>query len=602
MPREFRSVTGRELVSCFSVVQQLDTAEPFTGLSYVWGDEKDTLPIILNNKVVQVTRNLATALRHIEHDRGRLGVRIFWVDALCINQKDNSEKSRQVQMMGDIYKRATRVFAWLGRATRRTIPVFKWIRRSVARVTSRYESNNPDRVFRHDIRNYAWLSQSPSPIRDVYRTFMTKVVRPRHVRLLNEFIGLCRHPYWQRIWILQEISSYSPVKIHLGCNSLDLRYADLFCRITKAAFWWHDGLCEAQLIPTCPLHIWSMKDAVKPLRAISIVGRAIARQCLFYMLVDTMEAQPSDPTPHFQSTKPEDRIFALLGLAGDAPDLGLTPDYSKGVKEIYTETASSILRLHGELSLLSFTQVPKLIEGLPSWAPDWSMVLPAWPLYRHFHRPEESGACLMQTSQNPRVDGNNLILTGVSVDTVYSTLSNQMFDGAAAREIQEFMMSAMEFIKHHISNPMRSYANKMNTLEALYHVCIPDANLEPKIIFEGNYGFAEFLWDFEVSMGAQYARPIPDFIHVIFSRFQSHYHWGRRIFSTARGFIGLGPEYVEEGDVVVILYGGKVPFLLRPVEDGRQGHYELIGEAYMYGMMEGEFMWTNPPTQEFTLV
>lgn len=40
--------------------------------------------------------------------------RTLWIDALCINQKDNHEKSQQVRMMYQLYKQASRVVIWLG--------------------------------------------------------------------------------------------------------------------------------------------------------------------------------------------------------------------------------------------------------------------------------------------------------------------------------------------------------------------------------------------------------------------------------------------------------------------------------------------------------
>tara|TARA_R110002033_G_scaffold80478_1_gene131577 strand:+ start:199 stop:411 length:213 start_codon:yes stop_codon:yes gene_type:complete len=42
-----------------------------------------------------------------------------------------------------------------------------------------------------------------------------------------------------------------------------------------------------------------------------------------------------------------------------------------------------------------------------------------------------------------------------------------------------------------------------------------------------------------------------------------------------------GPDTVSEGDVVVILYGGDVPFVIRPEKD----YYTLVGECYLYGSM-----------------
>ncbi|KAK7187683.1 heterokaryon incompatibility protein [Paraphaeosphaeria sporulosa] len=37
----------------------------------------------------------------------------MWIDAICINQTDDEEKSKQVAMMGDVFSLASCVTAWL---------------------------------------------------------------------------------------------------------------------------------------------------------------------------------------------------------------------------------------------------------------------------------------------------------------------------------------------------------------------------------------------------------------------------------------------------------------------------------------------------------
>ncbi|KAG4435095.1 hypothetical protein IFR05_009422 [Cadophora sp. M221] len=64
-------------------------------------------------------------------------------------------------------------------------------------------------------------------------------------------------------------------------------------------------------------------------------------------------------------------------------------------------------------------------------------------------------------------------------------------------------------------------------------------------------------------------------------------------FMTQRGYVGLGPGYGQEhtrpGDLVCIFYGARVPFVLRPRPDGQSG-YILVGEAFVYGIMDGELI------------
>ncbi|KAF2832373.1 HET-domain-containing protein [Ophiobolus disseminans] len=87
---------------------------PYEALSYVWGSAERVECIVLNRKRFWVTDNLYSALQCLrQRDRDRY----LWIDAICINQADKGEQSRQVQQMGAIFKLAERVLFWLGKAT-----------------------------------------------------------------------------------------------------------------------------------------------------------------------------------------------------------------------------------------------------------------------------------------------------------------------------------------------------------------------------------------------------------------------------------------------------------------------------------------------------
>jgi hypothetical protein len=62
----------------------------------------------------------------------------------------------------------------------------------------------------------------------------------------------------------------------------------------------------------------------------------------------------------------------------------------------------------------------------------------------------------------------------------------------------------------------------------------------------------------------------------------------RVAFHTTTGFIGIGPRCTEPGDVVAILYGSRLPIVLRPVPELSKGSYRLLGVSYVYGIMDGE--------------
>ncbi|KAK0624310.1 heterokaryon incompatibility protein-domain-containing protein, partial [Immersiella caudata] len=93
---------------------QLEHVEDeYIALSYAWGDPNNTAPITINGHGHHVTVNLQSALRHLRLPSEMV---TLWVDAVCINQDDDAEKSSQVQQMGRIYRSAELVIAWLGEA------------------------------------------------------------------------------------------------------------------------------------------------------------------------------------------------------------------------------------------------------------------------------------------------------------------------------------------------------------------------------------------------------------------------------------------------------------------------------------------------------
>lgn len=62
--------------------------------------------------------------------------------------------------------------------------------------------------------------------------------------------------------------------------------------------------------------------------------------------------------------------------------------------------------------------------------------------------------------------------------------------------------------------------------------------------------------------------------------------------------VGLAPQATDIGDHVCIVYGCSVPVILRRVIEGNdEGLWELIGEAYVYGAMDGEMIRSAEPKE-----
>jgi hypothetical protein len=112
--RLFPAASFDEKIKCelFNTTLDAKNRVGFEALSYTWGDPKITSPITLHGKTHHITKNLEVALRHLRYPERE---RTLWVDALCINQSNTSEKNLQVQQMKDVYGGgAQRVVVWLG--------------------------------------------------------------------------------------------------------------------------------------------------------------------------------------------------------------------------------------------------------------------------------------------------------------------------------------------------------------------------------------------------------------------------------------------------------------------------------------------------------
>ena len=89
------------------IIPQADLAElEYEALSYVWGFSSKTVAINLDGFKVPITQNLEYALRYL---RRQTQSRRIWVDAVCINQADLDERSKQVSRMKNIYQQAFNV-------------------------------------------------------------------------------------------------------------------------------------------------------------------------------------------------------------------------------------------------------------------------------------------------------------------------------------------------------------------------------------------------------------------------------------------------------------------------------------------------------------
>ncbi|KFH43176.1 Heterokaryon incompatibility protein 6, OR allele-like protein [Hapsidospora chrysogenum ATCC 11550] len=340
----------------------LDQPPPYFALSYTWGDASQKARILIGDTPFDVTKNLEAALFHLAPDDVPL---TLWIDALCIDQNDEVEKTEQVQQMKQIYLQATSVITWLGPATVNSDAAMHWIQRygslahsfsigtkpelRLRRLLQTFESD-PDKLPHKGLEEF---------LRDI-STHLSSGSRGSDsvVIALSE---LFERAYWSRVWVVQEVVHGNSVQFVCGNMAVSEELVHYSLRLLRN-FGLYERIKSAQSLQSIDSTLASSTASLRNPINILKIRRATGPFPLIYLI---------RALRYFQATDPRDRIFALLSFATDAAALGLKPDYRKSCKEVYLETATSLVR-NGFLDIFQLCQVHKSIPELPSWVPDFT--------------------------------------------------------------------------------------------------------------------------------------------------------------------------------------------------------------------------------------
>jgi len=83
----------------------------YEALSYVWGELPESCWIICEGRFLAITQTLDAAIRKIRQSDT---ARTLWIDQICINQENTTERGMQVNLMGLIFANAKQTLMWLG--------------------------------------------------------------------------------------------------------------------------------------------------------------------------------------------------------------------------------------------------------------------------------------------------------------------------------------------------------------------------------------------------------------------------------------------------------------------------------------------------------
>jgi hypothetical protein len=166
---------------------QTSSRSSYEALSYVWGSWNPVQSILIDNGQLDVTPNLYAALVRL---RDASFPRIIWIDAICIDQADDEEKSDQIRIMANIYGKANRVLVWLGESADDSDKALE-----IIRARGAVYMNEP-KTGVDDVDDVLELIRAEDAF---------SANEPKTRKIQQVITSLLQREWFERIWVCQEL-------------------------------------------------------------------------------------------------------------------------------------------------------------------------------------------------------------------------------------------------------------------------------------------------------------------------------------------------------------------------------------------------------------
>jgi hypothetical protein len=253
--------------------------------------------------------------------------RHVWIDALCIDQSNVTERSRQVALMRDIFARADLVHVFLSK-----IPPGTGTPNAAIPLLHRVGTLPRDAIRHGDRLLLARIDHAP----------------------LLDLVAAFHSPWWYRLWVVQEVTLARDARAHVGAQWIDFR---VLLKGILAVY----GL-RAERDPPRALPWYMRQLALKfaaPMMAVAVGAGASPALCRISDVVHAVRGS--------MASVPHDRVYAILGLL--PPELGVEPDYTKPLAQVYEEFFMAVVRYERSLDVLALAGLHDSRLFGPSWMP-----------------------------------------------------------------------------------------------------------------------------------------------------------------------------------------------------------------------------------------
>ncbi|OAL51769.1 hypothetical protein IQ07DRAFT_586122 [Pyrenochaeta sp. DS3sAY3a] len=395
----------------------------YHAISYAWGDPTSTDRLWLSHSgYLEINASAAYVLRHVTTEK------LIWIDSVCINQNDTSEKSTQLRYMWGIYKFAEEVLAWPGGAEDGgDLAMELLFDISFALITKEITGRTPVYLPTSSVEFLPGNSVEFLPGTNTTLWKKSRPPLPRDFQLDRERWGalarFLNRSWWNRAWVIQEIVAAGKLTICVGAGSSKRRKGVISWKL------FNDNVCGytlewRHLVDTVKhlecyhfLYLLELAEEGAPCD-LAIVPAAIT--CI--QRVNALKPARDDQRPDFQdnllltkgaeATNPKDKVFAIGSMSYGSLTKELYPHYELPVEDVYINATKHLLIRDQYLMTLHMAGIGwrRKLETLPSWVPDFST-----------------------TRRSGTRRGDDFVLGGIASNAGFAALSDRWWRDRAAQ-------------------------------------------------------------------------------------------------------------------------------------------------------------------------
>lgn len=295
------STYSDDIPDCQLTIARNDLAPSYIALSYTWGDILPRRHILLDHGLFAVRHNCWYAVRQLHR---RFPRSLFWIDSVCINQADDGEKSLQVAMMGSIYSSAAFVVVSLGQHDTASLKLLQMVQNGSRSSAVALRPEPGDRPAAKSVLEL-WIEQ-------LHESDMRT--------LCSAYWCFGQRPYWNRIWIIQELFLAGTAYILVGKDSIEIA---TLMTLHKCLVWGTlHGTVKQRLLPTTTERFThgQMNTVLFQIHVRPAISHGLGQQTVTMLATNFKRSLCADT---------RDRVYGFLGICTWPKHLSpLIPNYT----------------------------------------------------------------------------------------------------------------------------------------------------------------------------------------------------------------------------------------------------------------------------------